>query len=136
MATLHRPRSRKGSRDGFRQVAVVVTIGVVLVAGLIAAGDYVVHGPAAIKAFMKNATGTAKVASASGNDDGVYTGSIVYLPYEGANCRKVLFDNRNGRFTDEGHVDCVNAESQSGINSPKQWSAARIKVISDGFRDR
>ena len=107
-------------------------------AGLFAAGDYVVQqrGPTTIKAFMKTAPGAAKVASAPGNDDGIYTGSILYLPYEGTNCRQILFDNRNGRLTDKGYVDCQNAEAQSGISSPKQWSAARVKVISDGFRDR
>jgi hypothetical protein len=138
MATLRRSKSRKRSRDGFRQVAVVVAIGAVLIAGLVAAGDYVVEqrSPATIKAFVKTARGAAKVASASGNDDGVYTGSILYLPYEGTNCRQILFDNRNGRLTDKGYVDCQNAEAQSGISSPKQWSAARVKVISDGFRDR
>jgi hypothetical protein len=137
MATPRRSKSRKGSRDGFRQVAVVVTIGAVLVAGLFAAGDYVVQqrGLATIKAFMKGAPGAARVASASGNDDEIYTGSILYLPYEGTNCRQILFDNRNGRLTDKGYVNCQNAEAQSGISSPKQWSAARVKVISDGFRD-
>jgi hypothetical protein len=137
MATLRRPKSRRRSRDGFRQVAVVTAFGMVLAVGLFAAGDYVVQqkrGPATVKAFIKPAPGSAEVASASGGD-GVYTGSILYLPYEGSNCRQVLFDNRNGRFTDNGYVDCLNAEAQSGISSPKQWSAARVRVISDGFRD-
>jgi hypothetical protein len=139
MAKLRRSKGRKGSGDGFRQVAVVVGVSAVLVAGLFAAGDYVVQqqrGPATIKAFMKTALGTAKVAPASGSDDEIYTGSILYLPFEGTHCRQVLFDNRNGRFTDKGAVDCLTAEAQSGIDSPKQWSAARVRVISDGFRDR
>ena len=38
-------------------------------------------------------------------------------------------------ITDKGNVDCEEASSQSGISSPKQWSAARAKVISEGFRD-
>jgi hypothetical protein len=139
MATLRRSKSRKGSRDGFRQAAVVTAIGVVLAAGLFAASGYVIQqqrGPAAVKAFMKTGPGNAKVASASGGDDEIYTGSILYIPDEGANCRQILFDNRNGRFTDNGYVDCQSAEAQSGIGSPKQWSAARVRVISDGFRDR
>jgi hypothetical protein len=138
MATLRRSKSRKHSRDGFRQAAVVTAISVVLAAGLFAAGGYVVQqrrGPATVKAFIKTAPGSAEVASASGGDE-IYTGSILYIPYEGSNCRQILFDNRNGRFTDNGYVDCLNAEAQSGIGSPKQWSAARVRVISDGFRDR
>jgi hypothetical protein len=140
MAKLRRLKSRKnGSREAFRQGAVVVAVGAVLAAGLFAAGDYVVEqqrGPATVKAFMKHVPGSAEVASASGGDDEIYTGSILYLPYEGTHCRQILFDNRNGRFTDNGYVDCMNAEAQSGIGSPKQWSAARVKVISTGFRDR
>jgi anti-sigma-K factor RskA len=75
MATLRRPKSRKGSRDGFRQAAVVTAIGVVLAAGLFAAGDYVVQqqrGPATVKAFIKTAPGSAEVASASGGDENLY----------------------------------------------------------------
>jgi hypothetical protein len=139
MATLRRSKNRKTSRDGFRQAAVVTAVGVVLAAGLVTAGGYVVQqrrGPATIKAFKKTAPASAEVASASGGDDEIYTGSILYIPYEGTNCRQILFDNRNGRFTDNGYVDCLNAEAQSGIGSPKQWSAARVRVISDGFRDR
>jgi hypothetical protein len=139
VATLRRSKSRKGSRDGFRQAAVVTATGVVLVAGLFAAGGYVIQqqrGPATVKAFMKTGPGNAKVASASGGDDEIYTGSILYIPYEGTNCRQILFDNRNGRLTDNGYVDCQSAEAQSGIGSPKQWSAARVRVIRDGFRDR
>jgi hypothetical protein len=117
----------------------VTAIGVVLAAGLFAAGGYVIQqqrGPATVKAFMKTGPSNAKVASASGGDDEIYTGSILYIPYEGTNCRQILFDNRNGRFTDNGYVDCQSAEAQSGIGSPKQWSAARVRVIRDGFRDR
>jgi hypothetical protein len=139
MATSRRSKSRRGSRDGFRQAAAVTVIGVVLAAGLFAAGGYVVQqrrGPATVKAFINTAPGGAVVASASGSDDKIYTGSILYIPYEGSNCRQILFDTRNGRFTDNGYVDCVNAQAQSGIASPKQWSAGRVRVISDGFRDR
>jgi hypothetical protein len=139
MAALRRSKSRKRSRDGFRQAALITAISVVLAAGLFAAGGYMVqqrHGPATVKAFIKTVPGSAEVASASGGDDGIYTGSILYIPYEGRNCRQILFDNRNGRFTDNGYVDCMSAEAQSGISSPKQWSAARVRVISDGFRDR
>ena len=139
MATLRRPKSRKGSRDGFRQAAVITAIGVVFAAGLFAAGDYVVQrqrGPATVKAFIHC---VAAPDTLQPGGDGIYTGSKLHLPDEGSNCRQILFDNRNGRFTDNGYVDCLNAEAQSGgISSPKQWvKAARVRVlISDGFRDR
>jgi hypothetical protein len=138
MATRRRSKGRKGSRDGFRQAAVIVTIGVALGAALFAAGDYVVQqkrGPATIKAFVKTEPNGTQVGTAYAGGDEVYTGSILYFPDEGTNCRQLLFDNRSGRFTDNGVVDCQAAEAQSGISSPKQWSAARVRVISDGFRD-
>jgi hypothetical protein len=136
MAVSRRSKRRSRSRDGFRQVAVVVGFGSVLSAGLFA-GGYAVeqrYMPDLLKAFTGNGRGGTSTAVVADSDE-IYTGSILYLPYEGSNCRQLLFDNRNGRFTDDGYIDCAQASSRSGINSPKQWSAARAKVISMGFRD-
>ena len=141
MAVTGRSNRRNRSRDGFRQVAVVVSVGAVLAAGLVA-GGYLVQQQdmpdfAKVftgKVFAGNGRDSAKVASAATGDQ-AYTGSILYLPYEGSNCRQIMFDNRSGRFTDKGYVDCAKASEQSGISSPKQWSAARAKVISMGFHD-
>ncbi len=69
----------------------------------------------------------------SGDDD-VYTGSILYMPDRGNACRQILFNNCNGQLTDKGYVDCQTAFSHSTDSEPKQWSAARMRVISDGFR--
>ena len=134
----HRSRRPSRSRDGVRQTVVVVSLAATLVASLYGVGDYVLpkqQGPATIKAVIKtaNSAGDAKPGAAS--DDEIYTGSILYLPYEGRDCRQLLFDNRTGRISENGYIDCVKATDQSGINSPKQWSAARAKVISTGFRD-
>jgi hypothetical protein len=136
MAVARRPRRRNRSRDGFRQVAIVIGVGTVLAAGLFA-GGYAVQQqsmPGLVRALTGNGRSGTQVASAASNNE-LYTGSILYLPYEGSNCRQLLFDNRNGRFTDNGKVGCAQALEQSGISSPKQWSAARAKVISMGFRD-
>jgi hypothetical protein len=134
-----RSKRRKRAGDGIRQTLIVILTGSVLAVGLFAAGDYVAtqHAPATVKAFLKPATDRAEAKTAAASDgDEIYTGSILYIPYEGTNCRQLLFDNRDGRFTDNGYVDCMRAAYQSGIGSPKQWSAARVKVISTGFRDR
>ena len=139
MAVSRRSKRRKRSRDGFHQVAVVMGFATVI-AGLLA-GGYVVqqqYMPDLFKAFTGNGRGGTKVASVESNAESngeIYTGSILYLPYEGSNCRQLLFDNRDGRLTDNGYVDCAEASSRSGINSPKRWSAARAKVISMGFYD-
>jgi len=138
MAVTRRSNRRNRSGDGVRQVAIVLSVGAVLAAGLVA-GGYVVQQqgmPDFAKIFTGNGRAGAggKVASAASGDE-AYTGSILYLPYEGSNCRQVIFDNRSGRFTDKGYVDCATASERSGISSPKQWSAARAKVISMGFHD-
>jgi hypothetical protein len=134
----HPLKRHRRSGDGLRQTVVVLAIGASLAAGLFVAGNYIVAGqyaPTGVQAFIKAATGpNGRAAAATANGDEIYTGSILYIPYDGASCRQLLFDNRNGRFTDNGSVDCVEASYQSGIGSPKQWSAARVKVISTGFR--
>ena len=66
--------------------------------------------------------------------DDIYTGSILYMPDTSNVCHQWLFDNQNGQFTDKGSVDCQEAADQS-LDGPKNWSAARIRVISTGFRD-
>ena len=64
------------------------------------------------------------------SDDEIYTGSILFTPYEGNICRQLLFDNRTGRFTDNGNVDCERAE----WGGPEHYPTARISTISKGFR--
>jgi hypothetical protein len=74
------------------------------------------------------------VALAAVDDDDIYTGSILYMPDSGNACRQLLFDNQNGQFTDNGYVDCDRAAYRNDA-TPKHWSAARVRVISSGFRD-
>lgn len=66
------------------------------------------------------------------NDDEIYTGSILFVPYDGRICRQVLFDNRTGRLNDNGFVDCESSYYQEQAEYPKQWPRAR--VISESFR--
>jgi hypothetical protein len=119
-------KARPHKRVAARQTLAVIAIGALLGGSLFAGGEY-------ISAQQKAAAAAAAVATAS--DDEIYTGSILYVPDEGRNCHQLLFDNRSGRFTDNGYVDCVNAAYRSP-NEPKQWSAARVQVISTNFRDR
>jgi hypothetical protein len=49
-------------------------------------------------------------------------------------CHQWLFDNHSGQFTDNGNVDCLRAAYRGALDGPKQWSAARVRVISTGFR--
>jgi hypothetical protein len=98
---------------------------VILALGLLATGGYV----------------TAKYRSAAtggpaADDDEIYTGSILYMPEEGRNCHQILFDNKTGLLSDLGEVDCQHPVYGDLDNTPKEWSSARLHVISSGFRDR
>ena len=85
---LPRPaKTRSRSRDNSRQVVVVIAIGLTLALGALISGGYV--------AGAKRQTAAAAAAA---NDDDIYTGSILYMAYDGSACRQLLFDNQNGRI--------------------------------------
>jgi hypothetical protein len=116
---------RKKSRsESIRQSFGVVAVGALLGTGLFAIADYFTaqHWVRPAPAATRNAAE-------------IYTGSVLYMPQEGRNCRQMLFDNQTGRVTDNGSVDCENA-AYRGVdgNVPKQWSSARARVIANGFR--
>jgi hypothetical protein len=122
---MYRRALRKKSRsESIRQGFGVVAVGALLGTGLFAIADYFTA-----QHWVRPA------ATAARNAGEVYTGSVLYMPQEGRNCRQMLFDNHTGRFTDNGAVDCENA-AYRGIdgNQSKQWSSARARVIADGFR--
>jgi hypothetical protein len=123
MSRFPRPakKARRRARNGSRQALAVVAIAVALGLGALAADEYAMA--------KRQTTAAAKALS----DDEIYTGSILYMPNDGNVCRQLLFDNHNGRFTDNGNVDCERAAYQGSLDSPKQWSAARLRVISTGF---
>ncbi len=75
----------------------------------------------------------APAAGAGPSDEEIYTGSILYMPDDGKVCRQLFFNNRSGRFTDNGYVNCEEAAYQGSLDIPRQWSVARLHVISTGF---
>lgn len=128
MKRFSRPtRPRSHPHGGTRQTLVAaLAVGVVLALGAVATDQY-------MAVEKRAAAGGTYQAS---QDDDIYTGSILYLPDAASNiCHQWLFDNQSGGFADNGSVDC-NSAAYHGLDGPKRWSAARIKVISDGFRDR
>jgi hypothetical protein len=117
-----RPAKRKPrTRSTMRQASVVLAIGASVTLGAVAIEQFV----------MAKHKSAAMVAGFS--DDEIYTGSILYTPDSGSICRQLLFDNRNGQFYDNGSVDCARAAYHSTAEPPKQWSVARVRVISTGF---
>ena len=119
----HRALRKKSRSESIRQSLGVVAVGVVFGTSLFAIADY-----STVQHWVRPAT-------AARNSGEVYTGSVLYMPQEGRNCRQMLFDNNTGRFTDNGSVDCENA-AYRGVNGnlSMQWSSARARVIADGFR--
>jgi hypothetical protein len=121
--SFHSAKFRR-AHSGSRQVWTVIAIGACLGLGAFGADRLMisVHSEAA-----------AAAVAASGDDE-IYTGSILYMPDRGNLCRQLLFDNHNGQFTDNGYVDCERAAYRGSFDGPKKWSAARVQVISTGFR--
>jgi hypothetical protein len=119
----HSRQSHAHADDGARQVIIVVTvIASVLGLGALATDQY-------LEIAKRQSAGTFEPANANGK--GIYTGSVVYMPETGNVCHQWQFDNLNGQFSDKGAVDC----NEEGLEGPKNWSTARIRIISDGFRD-
>lgn len=114
----YRARADNGARQAF---IVVIVIAAVFGLGALATGQY-------LATAKRQALGTFEPAA---KGKAVYTGSVVYMPETGNVCHQWQFDNLNGQFTDKGAVNC----DADGVDGPKNWSTARIRVISDGFRD-
>jgi hypothetical protein len=116
---------RAGNRPS--QVGLVLAIGAFLGFAAFGVDDYVT---------AKKAAANAAAAALAASDEEIYTGSILYTPDRGNLCRQLLFDNQSGQFTDNGYVDCDRAAYRNPNEEAKHWSAARVRVISTGFRDR
>jgi hypothetical protein len=124
---MRRPRrpakTRKRAKNRVQEALAVVAVGIVLGVGAFATDSYI--------AAERHA---APSKAAAGGDAEIYTGSILYMPDTSNVCHQWLFNNHNGQFSDNGYVDCRHAFYQGSPDSPKQWSAARVRVISAGFR--
>jgi hypothetical protein len=101
----------------------IIAVAVFFTLGLFVNEEYLSDGPHPAPPV---ASRTAPKAGPS--DDEIYTGSILFTPHQGDMCRQFLFDNRTGRFTDNGNVDCERAE---GI--APDYPNGRLWAISRGF---
>jgi hypothetical protein len=114
-----RSKNRSRVRDRSRLMLVVASIGGVLATGLLTTREIEIPRSPAAAVIVPS-------------DDEVYMGSILYMPRQGTFCRQVLFDNRTGRLSDNGMVDCESAIYRSASSTPN----ARARAISEGFRER
>ena len=122
---MRRPKQRTKRRnhrsERTRRIAAVVAVLALLTAGLFAARE------------AKIELSSPKPA-ATPSDDEICTGSILFVPDDGKVCRRFLFDNRTGRLSYGGLVDCESAYYRSPSTPPTQMSIARTQAISETFR--
>jgi hypothetical protein len=83
-----------------------------------------------MSAALRPAT-MAKPSADPGNAQGIYTGSILFVPPRGELCGQWKFDNRNGALWDNGQVSCRRA---GGTNSDEATPAARMIAIGKAFK--
>ena len=111
---MRRPKQRTKRRNSrserTRRIAAVVAVLALLTAGLFAAGE------------AKIELSSAKPAAMPSDPD------------DGKVCRRFLFDNRTGRLSYGGLVDCETAYYRSPGTPPAQMSIARTQAISETFR--
>jgi hypothetical protein len=118
------PTPRRRSPNRSRQTFIVGAIGAMVAVAALATAKFV------------EVSGEMAAAALGARGEEVYTGSILYVLDENNICRQLLFDNHSGQFIDNGYVDCALAAYHGAFDPPKTWSSARVRVITDGFRQR
>ena len=91
MARSARFKRRPRGSERWRQMIILALMSAVLAAGLFAKNEIEITQSKARPVIAPN-------------DDEIYTGSILFVPYDGRICRQVLFDNRTGRLNDNGFI--------------------------------
>jgi hypothetical protein len=88
-----------------------------------------------LKITTRPASGAGTAQRTVNSDDDLKTGSILFVPAFGDQCRRRIIDNTTWRMFDNGVVDCdaalIEVRSRS---SGSYWSSARVDVIRNGFR--
>jgi hypothetical protein len=115
-------RRRPRPRSAWRQGIIAATALVVCVTlAAFGADEFLIHRDAA-----------AAVAAASARS--LYVGSILFYPELGNRCHQLYFDNRNGKYADNGAVDCTRAAAEATAkDAGKASSNARTEGISKSF---
>jgi len=77
---------------------------------------------------------TPVAGNTSQGDDGLATGSIVFIPARGETCRQSLIDNTTWRISPVGNVPCETV--LGGEESLRQAGVNRLNVVRDSFRNK
>lgn len=128
--TLHRRLAmRDVSRIGVLFVGLGICFGLVLyLSGL----PPFQRGTPAISRGSAAPDSAGKIETETGNDQKIYTGSIIFVPPRGDLCTQWLIDNRNGRMWENGSIDCSTAASK---NTGEGQSAMRMRSIGKAFKE-
>ena len=132
MPTEGKSRSRKARgwfrRDNRRALAICLLFGAVASIGL---GSVIQQAPS-----IGNLRIAGNGPGLTQGDDELATGSIIFVPILGNNCRKKLIDNATWRIRDSGPVDCRTALARGTNANEFGWSTSRVDVIRNGFYNR
>jgi hypothetical protein len=132
MPTAGKPRNRRARRrfrrDNRRALAICLLFGAVASIGL---GSVIQQSsPIGTLRIAGNGPGLTQ------SEDELATGSIIFVPVLGNNCRKKLIDNATWYIRDSGPVDCRTALAKGANANESGWSAARVDIIRNGFYNR
>jgi hypothetical protein len=112
-----RRRQRSALRQGFIAVLALVTC---VTLGVFGTDQFLAHHA------------EAQAGEATGKSD-IYRGSILFYPDTGNTCHQLFFNNQDGQFADNGHVDCTHAVDELSKSRAKNPAGARTENISKGF---
>jgi len=116
-----RPSKRRRQRSAFFQGLIAVLALVICVTlGVFGTDQFLAH---------HNAT----VADEAAGNAQRYLGSILFYPDSGNTCHQLFFNNQDGRFADNGRVDCTHAVEKLAKDRPENPAGARTQDISKGF---
>jgi hypothetical protein len=131
MPTAGKPKRRRARRwfrrDNRRALAICLLFGGIAFVGL---GTVIQQAPTNTVRIAGNGPGSTQT------DDELATGSIIFVPILGNNCRKKLIDNATWQIRDSGPVDCRAALAQGAYGNQLGWSTSRVDVIRNGFYSR
>ena len=78
----------------------------------------------------------ATVKPPPANKGEAYTGSIIFVPTRGDECKELMLDNRTGKMWDKGPVNCNEAVSRSDRDQRSGMSTLRMNAIGKAFNRR
>ena len=126
-------RRRKVRNRDWQQAFIAAIAGAVVLVGSISV--YAVHSRMARAEAHARALALHNAAAETGEALG--TGSVVFVPEYGHNCRRRWLDNRTGTIRDGGEIHCDDAVGVDAAGPTRaQKFERRMDAIRNGFQTR